>query len=263
MVEEAKSLGGDLQALEGRDVEVRNEQEQVRLVERLQDHIVECRWCVDHNHVEALLEDAQHATDQLTFDPVLGIRLDRRNQDAEARRVLSQQALERLRVERVLHAHRIRDRVHGEELHHDRHVAEREVEVDDAHRAFSVVGQRSGQVGGDRGLADATFGGEHRDQGSLGDSAGRFVGAGRGECVVQRVRPDDRLVERGEIPLLDDLAHPCSQGLSQDCGVDPAADQDDAQRRLGDTEVSASATAAVRSIEGPTMTAYSCGCSSR
>ena len=82
VVEQAEGLGGDLEALQGRDVEVRDQQQQVGLVERLQHDVVEGRRGVDDDDVEALLEDAQDATDQLTLDPVLGVWLHRRDQHA-------------------------------------------------------------------------------------------------------------------------------------------------------------------------------------
>jgi hypothetical protein len=122
--------------------------------------------------------------------------------------------------------------VHRKELHHDRHVSQGQVEIDDAHRAFAVVRKRRRQVGGDRRLSDPALGGEDGDQRSALRRCAELLGAGGRERVVQGVGTSDSLVERLEVALFDHLAHAGAECLGQDGRVDAAPDQDHPDRRL-------------------------------
>ena len=78
-------------------------------------------------------------------------------------RVRREQRAHRRLVELVAEPDRVGDAALGHQLQHDRHVAEGEVEVDQADPPGAAGGQRDGDVGGERGLAAAALGREDRD----------------------------------------------------------------------------------------------------
>ncbi len=144
--------------------------------------------------------------------------------------VVGEQRLEDREVEAALEVHGVGDGAGREQLQRDRDVTEGQVEVDQGDALGALLAQGQGEVDRDRGLADATLGGEDGDLPAAG-------AAGDGDAAVERLPdllgPRDRGAQAGEVALVDDLAHAGAQGLGQHAGVDPATDQDDADRRDG------------------------------
>ena len=104
------------------------------------------------------------------------------------------QRLQQRGVDGVLGADGVLDGVAREQLERDRHVAEGEVEVDQADLAGALVGQREGEVDRHRGLADPTLGGEDGH-----DPAGVDRTAGTAQGDVELVGALQRGGDRGRV----------------------------------------------------------------
>ena len=81
----------------------------------------------------------------------------------------------------------------GVDVEHERHVAERNIQIDERHARRALLSERHGQIGGQRCLADAALDPEHRD-----DAAGRrsrVVSRGRDAQRVGVVGLDQRVVQ--------------------------------------------------------------------
>ena len=132
VAEQVERVQGQPQVLDRRDVERGDQDEDVAVVEGGQDVLGEGRRRVDDDVVVGPLGDPQQLGDRRARDPVGVAGLGRR---AAASRPLSwwvTTTLQALLVEVTGHADQVGDRVLRQELQADAHVAEGEVEVDDA-----------------------------------------------------------------------------------------------------------------------------------
>ena len=234
VVEQVERLERELEVLQRRDVQRGQQAEHVARVERGQHVVGERRRRVDDDEVEHALEDAQHVGDQRRRDAFRRARLDRRDQRRQAGGVRRQQSGEAGLVERAGQRDGVGDRVRGEELQRDRDVAEREVEVDQADLASPAVGEGDGEVGRERGLAAAALGREDRH-----DPAARafLLAVDRSldlltDLSADVVRPADRVGQRGQLAIGDDLPDAGSERLGEHARVEAPADHDHAERRV-------------------------------
>ena len=114
--------------------------------------------------------------------------LDRCDQGGQPGGVRGEQGLQRGEVEVVAERDGVGDGVRREQLQRDGDVAERQVEVDEADLATAAVGQRGGQVGGQRRLAAAALGREDRDDPPSRPAVARPPDPRRGRASPRRRR---------------------------------------------------------------------------
>ena len=236
VVEQLERLEGQLEVLQRRDVQGGEQREHVAPVERGEHLVVEGRRGVHDDEVELLLEHVEHrrptrlagidsaasgssGATSVVRPGECGVSSDR----------------DRRGVEVVGKRHRVGDRVRREQLQRDRHVAEGQVEVDQADLAPAAVGEGGGQVGGQGRLAAAALGGEDRDE--LAAGRGSSVVAAADRLALQRAaksrarRTAALRPARSRSPSTS-RTPARSASVSTD-GVDAAADQDEAQARAG------------------------------
>ena len=174
---EVELLHPDLQVLDARDVHAADEQHVVRRLDDREHVLVEHRRQVDHDVTGDRLQrgaDVHHLARQ---QRVGRHRLDRRRQHEEAGgRVLVGERLHELEVAVLHRGGGVEHGVLRLEAEHHRHVTELQVAVDEHDRLGRTLRHRRGDVDGDAGLADATLGGEHRDE-TTGRRPSRAAGA--------------------------------------------------------------------------------------
>ena len=125
--------------------------------------LAELGWRIHHHVIEDAAQHGQQLADQRWRD-LLGVAgSNRRQQHLQARPVAGQQRGGAGGVQVASHRQRVHHGPRRVELHADRDVAEREVQVDDAHPVAGPLGQHHAQVGSERGLAAAALGREHGD----------------------------------------------------------------------------------------------------
>src|SRR4051812_2354236 len=193
---EVQRLHPDLQVLDAGDVHAADEEDLVGSFEQ-REHVVVERGRQVHDDVTGdRLERGADVDHLARHERIGGHGLQRGGQHEHARRrVLGRQRLHQLHVA-VLHGRSgVEHGVLWREAEHDRHVAELEVAVDQDDRLGGALRHRRGDVDRDARLADATLGGEHRDEPPGRARAGRrCLDPGRG-AAEQLADPVDRLVE--------------------------------------------------------------------
>ena len=229
--EHLEGVEGDLDVLERRHVERRDDHGLVGLLEHRQRLLVERRRRVDHDVVEHRAQRHQGLADQRRGDPLADVGVARCGKHLDGVLVAGQQRVEQRHVDVALRADRVLDRVGREQLQGDRDVTEGQVEVDQAHLAVALVGERQGEVDRDRGLADAALRREHRDD--------RAVVLGRTRATQRHrelVGPGDGTGDAVEVVESDDLPGAGLHGAGQRLGVEGFADQDHPGHGTADTE---------------------------
>ena len=163
VAQQVERLQRELEVLEGRDVERRQERQVVAGVEGREHLVGEGRGRVDDDDVVHALEDLQQLVDQFGGDALGRARLYRGEQRVEVRAVARDRALDRLSVQAARPRSEVGDPAVREQLQGDGHVTEGKVEVDDAHPP-TALGEAGREVRRDRRLAAAALGREDRDE---------------------------------------------------------------------------------------------------
>ena len=131
------------------------------------------------------------------------------------------------------HRQGVQDRSQRVELDADRHVAEGEIEIHDAHAADTLHGQGNTEIDRQRGLAAAALGAEHGDD----LTRRRFLICRRSDHPPRHlVGPAAGGGHRRVIPDLNDVAHAGLQRAHQQGDVHFPAGQDHPDRRPRQSE---------------------------
>src|SRR3954451_1772122 len=209
--EELERLHREAHVLEGRHVEAAQDEQLVRPVERREHRAVEERRGVDDDRVVALACNLEQSGDLRLGDELGVLRAQRRREDVEPARMLRRVAGELLHVEFSGCHDEVIDRLLGLDAHHDRRIAELQVEVEQQ-RLATLLGERSREVRrGDR-LAGAALRREHRDHAAGLDSRDdRRLALGvrgladREDHVVHQLREDEHVGDVGRQRFLEQL----------------------------------------------------------
>ena len=165
-----------------------------------------------------------------------------------------EQVLEQREVEVILGLRCLGDGVLRDQLQGDRHVPEREVEVDHAH-VVAGLGEGDAEVDGHRGLADAALGGEDHEHLALPLALGGAWGRGSPPrwCAARVTAVPSAAWSSAATTA----PMPACIGLGVDLGLELVPDQDDRRAGVPGPDALGESRCRVMSRVGPITSAYS------
>ncbi len=174
IVQIAHRLEADLGIAQRGHVQIGDEEDLIREVERRQGGVVQHRCRIHDDIAIALLEDAEHLLHAIDRDR-LGILGPRRSgEEPDARIVRRQEGLNQARVQVLELGQRVHDGLLRRQVQDEVQVSKLQVEIDEDHRVSRVVRECHRHVGREGGLAHAIMRAvEGDDLGVLGGTRGK------------------------------------------------------------------------------------------
>src|SRR4249920_1678852 len=158
VVQEVERLKRELDVLDRRHVERRDEQELVGAIERREHRAVKERRGVDDDDVVALLGDREQVAEALLGHELGILGAKRGREDVHAGLVSGDVSRQSVGVELATCHDEVIDRLLGLDAHHDGRVAELEIQVEEQRAPLLLARKDDREVRGQDGLAGAALG---------------------------------------------------------------------------------------------------------